>query len=62
MNKNGNNCNLCKSAKYIPHYGNICIGEKCRGRIIDNNDTICDEYEFGGFIELEERIKNLQQE
>lgn len=53
------NCNLCKKTKVFCEIGNVCFGERYRGKIIDKDDTICDEYEFGGFIELSEGIKNI---
>lgn len=59
MNEKGHNCNLCKKSELFPQIGNVCLGEKCRGKIIEDNDTICEEYEFGGFIELAERLKKI---
>ena len=53
------NCNMCKNAKMCLPVGNICLGEKFRGKVIKYDDTICDEFEFGGFIELSESIKKI---
>lgn len=59
MNEKGNNCNLCKNTMIFPRIGKICFGKKYRGKIIDDNDKICEEYEFGGFIELAEGLKKI---
>ena len=42
--------------------GNVCVGEKHKGKVIKYDDAICDEYEFGGFIELSENIQKLAQQ
>ena len=64
INKNvenkGHNCNLCKNTKIFPQIGNVCIGDKRKGKIIDADNKICEEYEFGGFIELRESIYRLR--
>lgn len=60
MPPKGHNCNLCKNKTYISRIGNVCTGEKFRGKPIEKDDTVCDEYEFGGFIELEESIYRLR--
>lgn len=59
MSDKGHNCNLCKNKIYISQIGNVCFGEKFRGKIIENNDKICDEYKFGGFIDLAEKIAKI---
>lgn len=61
MNGKCHNCNLCKKSKLFPKIGNVCLGEKYRGKIIEDNDKICEEYEFGGFIELAEGLKKIQE-
>lgn len=59
MNGKEHNCNLCKNAKAFLKVGNVCFGKKFRGKIIDENDTVCEEYEFGGFIDLAKSIKDI---
>lgn len=61
MKNKGHNCNLCKKTKYLSAIGsNVCTGEKCRGKVIKRDNSICDEYEFGGFIELQGKIYELR--
>ncbi len=55
----GHNCNLCKKTTIIPLVGAICFGERFRGKPIERDNAICDEYEFGGFIELAKGILNI---
>ena len=63
MGSKGHNCNLCKKAKYLSSIrSNVCTGDKFRGKVIKHSDTICDEYEFGVFAELQERIYELETE
>lgn len=57
--ENNHNCNLCKHAKIFPKIGNICYGKKYRGKVIEKDDTICEEYEFGGFVELSEKLSKI---
>lgn len=60
MRNKGNNCDLCKNTRILPKIGKICVGKKFCGKVIDDdNNTICEEYEFGGFIELAEGIKKI---
>lgn len=61
MINKGHNCNLCKNAKYFSGLGNICLGKKHRGKVVELNvnNVICNEYEFGGFIELAKAIKKI---
>lgn len=59
MDSKGHNCNLCKNKIYLSQIGNVCTGEKYRGKIIEKDDNVCDEYEFGGFISLAENISKI---
>lgn len=64
MSEKGHNCNLCKNAKCFGKLGTVCFGVKYRGKIIKKyddikDDKVCDEYDFGGFIELSENIQKL---
>lgn len=55
----GHNCNLCKKKTIIPQIGVICFGEKFRGKNIEKNNEICEEYEFGGFIDLAKEVLSI---
>lgn len=59
MSEKVHNCNLCKNTKLFSKIGNVCFGKKHRGKIISEDDAICEEYEFGGFIELSEKLKKI---
>lgn len=59
MSETCHNCNLCKKATMISRIGAICLGEKFRGKPIKHDDTICEEYEFGGFIDLAKEVLSI---
>lgn len=59
MSLSGHNCNLCKKTTMISRIGAICLDGKFRGKPIKHDDTICEEYEFGGFIELTKGIASI---
>lgn len=59
VNSERYNCNMCVKAKMCLPIGNVCFGEKFRGKVIKYDDTICNEFEFGGFIELSESIQKI---
>lgn len=61
MEHKGHNCNLCKNTTLLK-IGKICIGKKFEGKIIEKDDKICDEYEFGGFIDLSQKLTQILDE
>lgn len=58
--ENRHNCNLCKKTTIITQIGAICLGNKYRGKVIEEDDAICDEYEFGDLSNFQKRFLKLR--